>query len=211
MKKNYLQYGCGFSAPQGWRNFDASPTLRFERLPIIGKLYSRNGIRFPSNVEYGDIVLGLPVDDASSQGVYCSHILEHLSLDDLREALKNTHRVLQEGAYFRIVVPDLEVLIANYIRSNSHDRAVKFIKDSGLGRETRPKGFKSFMKDWLGNSQHLWLWDYPSLEQELKDAGFINIRRASFGDAIDEKFNEVESEERWRGSLGIECKRDINA
>ena len=45
----YVQYGCGFSAPAGWMNFDASPTLRFERSPI-GFLYTRNSERFPRNV-----------------------------------------------------------------------------------------------------------------------------------------------------------------
>ena len=83
----YVQYGCGFSAPQSWRNFDASLTLRFERLPIIGTLYTKNSARFPENVEFGYIVYGLPVKENSCQGVYCSHILEHLSLEDFRKAL----------------------------------------------------------------------------------------------------------------------------
>ena len=76
----YIQYGCGLSAPMEWRNFDASPTLRFERLPVIGQFYTKNDKRFPTNVEYGDIVKGLPVEINSCKGVYCSHILEHLSL-----------------------------------------------------------------------------------------------------------------------------------
>ena len=57
----YVQYGCGWSAPKEWRNFDASLTLRFERLPLIGHLYTKNESRFPGNVEYGDIVKGLPI------------------------------------------------------------------------------------------------------------------------------------------------------
>ncbi|CAO5043555.1 MULTISPECIES: hypothetical protein [Microcystis] len=31
-ESKYVQYGCGWSAPSQWRNFDASPTLRFERM-----------------------------------------------------------------------------------------------------------------------------------------------------------------------------------
>ena len=58
--KGYVQYGCGFTAPAEWVNYDASPTLRFERLPVLGKLYTRNKQRFPDNVKYGDIVKGLP-------------------------------------------------------------------------------------------------------------------------------------------------------
>ena len=104
----YVQYGCGFCAPATWRNFDASPTLRFERIPVIGSLYSRNASRFPDNVEYGDIVRGLPVANGSCRAVYCSHVLEHLSLDEFRRALRNTRAVLQDGAIFRLVMPDFE-------------------------------------------------------------------------------------------------------
>ena len=56
MKPLYVQYGCGWCAPEGWLNFDASPTLRFERLPMLGGLYTRNAERFPAAVRYGDIV-----------------------------------------------------------------------------------------------------------------------------------------------------------
>ena len=63
-----MQYGCGFNAPSGWKNFDVSPTLRFERLPLIGRLYSKNQQRFPENVEYGDIVKGIPLPNESQAG-----------------------------------------------------------------------------------------------------------------------------------------------
>src|SRR5262249_16855882 len=105
-----VQYGCGTSTAEGWRNFDASPTLRFERIPVVGRLYSKNGARFPGNAEYGDIVKGLPIADGSCDAVYCSHVLEHLALDDLHVALANTLRIVKPGGVFRLVVPDLEVL-----------------------------------------------------------------------------------------------------
>ena len=122
----YVQYGCGWSAPTGWRNFDASPTLRFERLPLIGQLYTKNASRFPENVEYGDIVKGLPLSPDSCNGVYCSHILEHLSLDDFRIALHNTKRILRPSGIFRLVLSDLEYSIKQYVsthgsRISTHD------------------------------------------------------------------------------------------
>ena len=146
----YIQYGCGFSSPRGWRNFDASPTLRFERLPILGKLYTKNDKRFPSNVEYGDIVKGLPVKINSCKGVYCSHILEHLSLNDFRIALRNTHRILRPGGVFRFVLPDLEYHINKYHNSNSANASQLFMQETFLGYEYRPKKFKIFyiLMDW---------------------------------------------------------------
>ncbi|MFM1843768.1 MAG: hypothetical protein RLZZ490_2511, partial [Cyanobacteriota bacterium] len=120
----YVQYGCGFSAPHNWRNFDGSPTLYFERLPIIGNLYTKNKCRFPDNVEYGDIVKGLPISPESCDGIYCSHILEHLSLHDFRTALKNTKKVLKPDSFFRLVLPDLEYSIRLYTESNSSSPAI---------------------------------------------------------------------------------------
>src|SRR6478609_9406318 len=97
MKKLYVQYGCGLSAPKEWKNFDGSPTLRIQKIPIIGSvLKSKLNVTFPSNVLYGDIVKGLPVNANSCDGIYCSHILEHLSLQDFRQALKNSFEILKK-------------------------------------------------------------------------------------------------------------------
>ncbi len=207
MNNLYVQYGCGWSAPTNWKNFDASPTLRFERIPIIGKLYIKNASRFPKNVAYGDIINGLPISEDSCKGVYNSHILEHLSLEDFRLALKNTYKILQPGGVFRFVLPDLEHFIHEYTINSSADAAVIFLRETYLGREKRSRGIKAFIVDWMGNSQHLWMWDYKSIEHELKDIGFTHIRRAIFNDSSDPIFKEAENEERWKFCLGVECKK----
>ena len=43
----YLQYGCGWDALDGWLNFDASPTLRMERIPAVGKALSALSVLIP--------------------------------------------------------------------------------------------------------------------------------------------------------------------
>ena len=85
MKSLYVQFGCGSCAPEGWRNFDASPRLRLEKCPVIGR-FIRQPV-FPSNCEYGDIVKGLPFAPVTVDVLYSSHVLEHLSLEDLRMTL----------------------------------------------------------------------------------------------------------------------------
>ncbi len=203
----FVQYGCGWSAPKTWTNFDASPTLRFERLPLIGRLYTKNAARFPDNVNYGDIVRGLPISADSCRAVYCSHVLEHLSLYEFRIALKNTYKVLMKRGTFRLVLPDLEYLIEEYIHNSSPEAAIKFMQNTSLGKEVRNRKLKPFIHEWLGNAQHLWMWDYRSLEDELKKAGFNNIRRAQFGDSSNPAFQDVEDKDRWDNCLGVECKK----
>ncbi len=205
----YVQYGCGLSAPDGWLNFDSSPTLRAQRLPGFGKLFTRSPRypRFPKGVRYGDIRKGLPVAMGSCKGVYASHVLEHLALDDLRVALANTLRILEPDGVFRLVVPDLETMAREYVDSAGEDAALKFMRDTYLGHSTRSPGAGGLMRAWLGNSTHLWMWDYKSLARELSNAGFSKVRRAGFGDASDPVFALVEDPDRWAGQLGIEAGR----
>lgn len=202
-----IHYGCGLSAPAGWRNFDASPTVRLKRLPVIGALLRPIGAQFPRNVAYGDVTKRLPVADASARMVYCSHVLEHLPLAGLRAALRETLRVLKPGGVFRLVVPDLEQLVDAYKADPSDDAAVQFVRNTILGVEERPAGLAASVRDMLGNSQHRWMWDYKSLAAELAEAGFVNIRRAQFGDNPDPALAAVEDESRWFECLGIECNK----
>lgn len=205
----HVQFGCAWSAPDSWRNFDASPTLRYERLPVIGRLYTKNAMRFPENVEYGDVVKGLPIQPGSCDAVYCSHVLEHLSLEDFRAAIINTYELLSPGGVFRLVVPDLEALANAYVKSKDPLAAVVFMQDSFLGSISRPRGLTGALKAFLGNNAHLWMWDYKSLQHELDHAGFVNIRRCEFGDADDPLFKDVEDRDRFVNAVAIESRRPI--
>jgi len=203
----FVQYGCGWSAPDTWRNFDVSPTLRFERVPILGRLFAKNAARFPKNVEVGDIIGGLPIAPGWCDGVYCSHVLEHLALDDFRLALRNTRTILKPGGVFRLVLPDLESLVQRYLRNTATSASIDFMSDSYLGVTERPRGLRGALISWLGNSKHLWMWDYKSMRAELAEAGFVDIRRASFNDSSEQMFVQVEAVERWDDCLGVECRR----
>lgn len=209
--KKYVQYGCGLSAPQEWLNFDASPTLRIQRLPVIGSLVKNklNAV-FPDNVKYGDIVKGLPIDINSCDGLYSSHTLEHLSLNDFRAALVNSYSVLKSGGVFRCVVPDLEYIAKKYIADKENGEklaSISFVEATLMGVYERPKGFKGLISSYFGNSHHLWMWDQDSLSEELRKVGFKDIRLCQFGDSIDKMFSHVEDISRFENAVAIECKK----
>lgn len=146
-----VQYGCGFTAPTTWINYDASPTLRFEKLLVLGKLYTRNKQRFPQNVAYGNIVKGLPEKPDSCDGIYCSHILEHLAYADLLKALKNTFLILKPGGLFRGVVPDLRSAAMDYIENFDREQspATEFMRITMLGIEESNKNLISYLKAFM--------------------------------------------------------------
>jgi SAM-dependent methyltransferase len=207
MRDLCVQYGCGSSSAEGWLNFDSSPTLRFERLPVIGKLYTRNAQRFPELVRFGDIVKGLPVPAESCKAVYCSHVLEHLSREDVDIALRNTYRLLQPGGTFRLVLPDLEQLAQSYLASKDPLASSEFMESAGLGKASRPRGLRGVMVDLIGNSAHLWMWDERSLAHKLREHGFTDVRRAAFGDWADPVFAAVEDQSRFTGCLAMQCTK----
>jgi len=202
----YVQYGCGLCAPEGWLNFDASPTLRARSVPVLGRLAKRL-VDFPPQARYGDILAGLPVPEKSADAVYCSHVLEHLSHADCPRALANTYRILKPGGRFRLVMPDLRWLVDRYMADGSPDAAAKLMRESLLGEDSRPRGLMAVMREWVGNSRHRWMWDYPAMAHELGAVGFTDIRRATFSDSGDAHFNAVEDASRWEGGLGIDCRR----
>jgi SAM-dependent methyltransferase len=212
MNKLYVQYGCGLSAPKEWTNFDVSPSLKIQKIPLIGKVISKKfGAIFPDNVLFGDIIQGLPLQDNSCDGLFCSHVLEHLSLNDFRIALKNSYKIVKPGGVFRCIVPDLELAARNYIKdldAGKKTSSVTFMGiDTLIGLIDRPKGIKGFVSSYFGNHQHLWMWDYSSLSYELEKCGFKNIKRVYFNDSDHKMFNLLEDPERFLKAVAIECEK----
>jgi hypothetical protein len=212
----YVQYGAGQVAADGWVNFDASPTLRLQRLPLVGNRVARfSGITqlFPSDIRYGDVVKGLPLRSGSVEGLYASHVLEHLALDDMRLALRESLRILKPGGAFRLIVPDLRARAKAYVEAEDGDAeaAHVFLRSTYLGREERGRSIRGRLQALFGNSAHLWMFDHASMARELAVAGFVHIRRARFGDADDPMFARVESKDRFReddiDEVAIEAKK----
>lgn len=209
MTGKYVQFGCGTCAPDTWRNFDAGPAFLLEkRFPFIKSSLVRRGFPdYPSHIEYGDVIKGLPVAPSSLQGVYCSHVLEHLALEDLRTTLRNVFSYLQPGGVFRLVLPDLEHLCRTYLEDTDPRAASTFMVEAHLGEKQGSRGLRSLARNMFGRSQHLWMWDFKSMSTELEAAGFSGVRRAQFGDSADPYFLTVEDIGRWRNCLGVECRR----
>ena len=211
----YVQYGCGLSAPDGWLNFDVSPRLRAERVPVLAPCLRVAGkVLYPMNVRYGDIVAGLPLEDASVCGAYASHVLEHMDRQSIEVALRNTFRMLRPQGTFRLVVPDLIWRASELLRGASvgePDAADRFMCSSYLGEREPNKTLVARLRSVLGNSAHRWMYDYAGMARLLEQAGFVSIRRCRFGDADDAMFDLVEDEGRFYESgheeLAIEAKR----
>lgn len=206
-----VQFGCGLVCPDGWQNFDVSPTMLVSRIPFASLL-----LRLPPwnpKVKYGDIVQGLPVPDGCAVRIYSDQVLEHLVLSDFRIALRNIHRVLKPGGVFRFFMPDIAYRIKTYIDDTQRgDPAAmhEFIIGTGMGLTTRRRGILGRIRYALGNSRHQWGWDEASVRKELEEAGFKDIRRIHYRDSGDAMFTAIEDYSELKESnkaLGMEAKR----
>lgn len=211
-----VQYGAGWDAAPGWINFDSSPSLWLERLPVVGPFIRVNSTRFPAGVQFGDITRGLPLPAGSAKAVYASHVLEHLSYDDARKAVRNTLALLKPGGVFRLIVPDLEVRVHRYMaarKAGDAAAASRLMRETLLGRESRATTPVGYLRGMIGNSEHLWMWDEASIQILLEEEGFTTIRRCDIGDATDPDFGVVERKDRFRDEgldvreLAMEARR----
>lgn len=93
--KCYLNLGCNSYFKKDWTNLD------FEAREYVYAF---------------DLRRRLPFAEAQFDGIYISHVLEHLSIADARKLATECCRILKQGAVFRVVVPDLEFLAATYVK-----------------------------------------------------------------------------------------------
>lgn len=201
----YVNYGCGDKAPVEWNNFDVSPTLIYEKINIF-----KTKKIFPSNVKFGNIVRGLPIKNNSCKGVYCSHVLEHLTFNDFLKAINNTYKILMHEGIFRLIMPDLEFYINEYIRNKDKKNNFAsniFMQNTSLGVKSKPLGLDTYLKSIYGNSKHLWMWDKSSTYFYLKETGFKNIKECFFDEYSDEMFKLVDIKGRYNGSFSFEMTK----
>lgn len=215
--KTLINIGCGPSpdaSGPSWRNYDASPTLRFERIPIIGRLYTKNATRFPEIAMYGDITKGPLCEENAADAVFASHVLEHMPYSTMTSALENIYVMLKPGGVFRLIVPDLRSRAKKYLECQTPEAAHEFMRRAHLGVEDA-HSIKSRLFTLFGHSHHLWMYDERSMRAELAARGFTDIRACRYGDSEIPEFAEVEEEGRFTGGtadgreVALECRKPI--
>ena len=199
--KNNFHIGCGYTIGKNWLNYDSSSVAAIERVPILKMIIKLNSTKFPKGVRYGNIVKNLLCEENTANNIYCSHVLEHVPLNDGKKMLKNIYRMLKTGGILRIVVPSLEERVEKYIQNKD---AHSFIKSLGCFKSNENENFVKKLRFLFGGSRHKWMFDKNSLYDELRDAGFDNnkIRECEFGDSGLDIFSEVEDKGRFVESNG---------
>lgn len=90
-----LNLGCGSRIHPEWINIDFAA-------------HENDVLKF-------DLSRPLPVSDGVADMVYASHVLEHFTPNGARQFLNECRRLLKPGGILRLVVPDLEAVVREYL------------------------------------------------------------------------------------------------
>ena len=130
----------------------------------------------------------LPFAQMSFEKVYCSHVLEHFSYNELMFLLRNVHRILKPGGQFYICVPDASLYIEAYLGK----------RDAGKMLQYKPAVSSSLPMDILNyifymDGLHKFMFDAENLGYHCKVAGFGQCTIRSFDSMLDQEARDYES------------------
>jgi predicted SAM-dependent methyltransferase len=131
-----------------------------------------------------DVTLGLPFENA--EYVFAEHFLEHLSLDDARNFLRECRRVLGADGILRLSTPNLDwVWATHYHRGEWTSEEQAMNECFSLNRAFRGWG-------------HQFLYNRPTLDALLRSVGFSTLQWHTYGESEHETLRGIEKHETWQ-------------
>lgn len=190
-----VNIGSGLSGAPGWYNIDNSPTILLSRLPLGRRLFRTPD--WPKDVHRHDVKKGLPFADQSIQYIYSSHTFEHFTWDDSVLVAQECFRVLGPGGIIRIVVPDLGLIVREYLQDPDPRASHRFLSRLSLGHSVRDLIHPG--------SNHSQMFDERSLVHLLQQAGFAHVEVSRFMDSRIPDIENIELAVRKQESLYVEA------
>jgi predicted SAM-dependent methyltransferase len=193
-----LNIGCGTSGIEGWVNIDNSPSILLARLPLGKRIFRTPD--WPHGVRRADVRKRIPFPDAAVSCIYSSHTFEHFTYDESLAVARECFRVLKPGGILRIVVPDLAILVKDYLSDPANSMAShRFISRLLL---------TSSVRDIVhAGAHHKQMFDARSLVHMLQEAGFAAPAVSSFGSSGIADIARIELESRRSESLYVEAAK----
>tara|TARA_B100000787_G_scaffold54847_1_gene39859 strand:+ start:33642 stop:34307 length:666 start_codon:yes stop_codon:yes gene_type:complete len=216
-----INIGCGRAPTEDYINLDNSLSIKIANFPFaynfLKFLFKYNVLKplkvdqikniewnKKNKIKFVDASLKLPFEDNSVEILYSSHMLEHLSRDDVLKFFNEVRRILMRDGVLRIAVPDLKININGYLE---FEDANKFM--SNLYVKAPP--FRNFREKIelliTGYRHHQWMYDGKSLSSLMKSVGFKNVVILKPGETMIKNPGKLNLFERSSDSLYAEAKK----
>jgi predicted SAM-dependent methyltransferase len=176
-----LHLGCGAHPMDGWTNVDGGDGVHFDP-PADPRVIE---------LDVFDALAALP--DASVDFVHSEQFLEHFTRQDGFQLLRECARVVRPGGVVRTQVPDLHQVVKLYLDEVEFApwATVQYphrMRNMAGGSDPYGKlipGEQYLPAMMINNGFHMdghrFLYDYETLAQVLRLAGFSHVERCEFG------------------------------
>jgi predicted SAM-dependent methyltransferase len=147
-----------------------------------------------------DVRRRIAFPDASVSYIYSSHTFEHFTYEESLAVSIECYRVLRPGGIMRVVVPDLEIIVRQYLANSTDPKA----SHRFIGRLLLLSGIRDVLHP---GAHHRQMFDRKSLPYMLKEAGFLSPEVSGFKNSRIPDIQDIELESRRAESLYVECER----
>lgn len=134
----------------------------------------------------------LPFADASLEGIFTEHCLEHIEMNETLANLKEFYRLLKPGGVVRIVVPDGEIYVDIYEKRKRGGNEKMPYEEGYITPMARINGI-------FRNHGHRFIYDFETMKTLLNQAGFSDVKKLSYRQGkdkrllIDQEWRAIES------------------
>lgn len=135
----------------------------------------------------------LPFPKNTVEAVYTSHTLEHIYIDKLPKLLKDIYRVMAPNAPIRIVVPDVDIVLNNYV-DGDYGRVMDRKNPKKPGHYPDDPlyhlmcWFFSYFYDKDSGKRsiggHCCVFNFDTMKDWLSRTGFVKIRERNFDQCL---------------------------
>jgi predicted SAM-dependent methyltransferase len=171
MKQNLkcLYVGCGAHRMKGFTHVEIN----------IAKQFKKGGDVGPPDI-LADITKHIPQNNNAVDLIFSRATLEHLTYHELINHFLECHRILKIGGFIRMSVPDMDIMINNYLNKNENlDDA---IKNSEISTPGLIENHTDLFISRVLYHDHFYLHNFDTLSRALKKTGFTNIKKVSPGE-----------------------------
>ena len=130
-----------------------------------------------------DVTLGVPFENV--ERIFAEHFIEHLSLDDARNFLRECRRVLADDGILRLSTPNLDWVWSTHYHPELWPTEADPVDECfSLNRAFRGWG-------------HQFLFNRQTLEAMLRDVGFATVTWCRYGESGHDELRGIERHETW--------------
>ncbi len=164
-----INLGCGANPFKGWLNCDLDP------VPGVCFVDCREKLPFP---------------DKAVDYIYSEHLIEHFSLSECINFLKESYRILKASGRIRLATPNLESFLDMYKGSSDSKIYLGWYKNRK--RADEPLSLVNCINSIFYEHGHKFIYDYDYLKRLMEDCQFKEVQRCEIHKSSDTAFNDLE-------------------